>query len=444
MVIDLLIKNARIFIGDPGDVYEGCLGIENGKIVAITKDSSMIRSSDVFDAKGLLVIPGLIDVDTHFRVPGMTHKEDFFTGTSAAAAGGITTVLDMPNTNPPTTTRERLREKKKLVEKNAVVDYGFHFAAAVDNQSEIETVNDIASVKFFMAGHETTPTTVDDEGILFEEFSILKKRGMIATVHAENQRLIKYLKEKYKYSEDFEAYNESRNNLVVHLATAEVIELARYIGNRVHICHSSTKEELEMINAAKKSGIDITCEVVPYHLFLTKDDATKLGPYGKVSPALKSGDDQKALWDGIENGVVDCIASEHTPHTKEEKEKGVWEAPAGMPGNETMLPLLISSGLSLNKIVKLTSENPARIFGIKDKGKIALGYDADLVILDPKEEWVVKGDELKTKCGWSAFEGMKLKGKPQFTMVRGRLVYENGEIDETESRCYGRYIEFNY
>lgn len=443
MVIDLLIKNARIYIGDLGDVYEGCLGIENGKIVAITKDNSMIRSSDVFDAKGLLVIPGLIDVDTHFRVPGMTHKEDFYTGTSAAAAGGITTVLDMPNTNPPTTTRKRLREKRKLVEKNAVVDYGFHFAASVNNQSEIETVNDVASVKFFMAGHETTPTTVDDEGILFEEFSILKKRDMIATVHAENQRLIKYLKEKYKHSEDFEAYNESRNNLVVNLATAEVIELARYIGTRVHICHSSTKEELEMIHAAKKSGIDITCEVVPYHLFLTKDDATKLGPYGKVSPALKSRDDQKALWDGIENGVVDCIASEHTPHTKEEKGKGVWEAPAGMPGNETMLPLLISSGLSLNKIVKLTSENPARIFGIKDKGKIALGYDADLVFLDPKEEWIVKGDELKTKCRWSAFEGRKLKGKPMYSIIRGILVYEKGEVYKKENKCIGRHIEFN-
>lgn len=443
MVIDLLIKNARIYIGDLGDVYEGCLGIESGKIVAITKDSSMLHSSDVFDAKGLLVIPGLIDVDTHFRVPGMEHKEDFYTGTSAAAAGGITTVLDMPNTNPPTTTKKRLEEKKTLVEKNAVVDYGFHFAASVDNQNEIETVNDVASVKFFMAGHETTPTTVDDEGILFEEFSILKKRGMIASVHAENQRLIKYLKEKYKNREDFEAFNESRNNLVVHLATAEVIELARYIGNRVHICHSSTKEELELIGTAKKSGVNITCEVVPYHLFLTKDDATKLGAHGKVSPALKSKDDQKALWDGIENGVVDCIASEHTPHTKEEKEKGVWEAPAGMPGNETMLPLLISSGLSLNKIVKLTSENPAKIFGIKDKGRIALGYDADLVFLDPKEEWVVKGDELKTKCRWSAFEGKKLKGKSQFTMIRGRLVYEKGDIYETKGKCNGIYIKYN-
>lgn len=230
----------------------------------------------------------------------------------------------------------------------------------------------------------------------------------------------------------------------MHLATAEVIELARYIGNRVHICHSSTKEELELIETAKKSGINITCEVVPYHLFLTKDDATKLGAYGKVSPALKSKDDQKALWDGIENGVVDCIASEHTPHTKEEKEKGVWDAPAGMPGNETMLSLLISSGLSLKKIVKLTSENPAEIFGIKDKGKIALGYDADLVFLNPKEEWVVRGDNLKTKCGWTAFEGRKLIGKSQLTLIRGKLVYEKGDIYEKEGNCDGRYIKFKW
>jgi len=442
MVIDLLIKNAKIFIGD---LYEGCLGVENGKIVAITKDDSIIHSSDIIDAKGLLVIPGLIDIDSHFRVPGMEHKEDFYTGTSAAAAGGITTVLDMPNTNPPTTTKKRLEEKMKLVERNAVVDYGFHFAASVDNQSEIETVNDVASVKFFMAGHETTPTTVDDEGILFEEFSILKKRGMIATVHAENQRLIKYLKEKYKNKEDFEAYNESRNNLVVNLATAEVIELARFIGARVHICHVSTKEELEMIRFAKKKGIKITCEAVPYHLFLTKDDAKRLGAYGKVSPALKSKEDQLALWNAIENGLIDCIASEHTPHTKEEKEKGVWDAPAGMPGNETMLPLLMSSDLSLKKIVKLTSENPAEIFGIKGKGKIAIGYDADLVFLDPKEEWVVKGENLKTKCSWTAFEGRRLKSKPQVTIVRGRIVYEKDEIYEKENKCNGRIVKLkNY
>lgn len=440
MVIDLLIKNAKIFIGDLGEIYEGCLGIENGKIVAITKDSSVIHSSEVIDAKGLVVIPGLVDVDTHFRVPGMSHKEDFYTGTSAAAAGGITTVLDMPNTNPPTNTKKRLEEKIKLVKDNAVVDYGIHFGASIDNQNEIEKIENVVSVKFFMAGHETTPTTVDDEGILFEEFSILKKRGMIATVHAENQRLTKYLKEKNKEREDFEAYNETRNNLVVNLATAEVIELARYIGNSVHICHVSSKEELELIKSAKKNGVDITCAAVPYHLFLTKDDMKELGARGKVSPALKSKEDQKALWSAIENGLVDCIASEHTPHTKEEKEEGVWGAPAGMPGNETMLPLLISSVLSLNKIVKLTSENPAKRFRIKNKGKIALGYDADLVFLDPKEEWIVKGDELKTKCGWSAFEGRKLKGKPQCTLVRGKIVYEKGEIYEIKNKCNGKYI----
>ena len=424
-MIDLTIKNGKIFVGE---LFHGGIGIDQGKIVAICKDSALPPSDKQIDAKGMVVIPGAVDVDCHLREPGATHKEDFLTGTSAAAAGGVTTVLDMPNNIPPITTVERLKEKEEMVKNKAVVDYGFHFGGAVDNLQEIEKVDDIVSIKIFMAGHKAAPTFVANEGVIYEIFSLLAKKGIPCAVHAEHQTLIDHLQEKYRERNDFEAYSLSRNNLCADLAVSEVIEIAKFCGTKVHICHVSTPEELRIIKAAKDLGLPVSCEAVPYHLFLTIDDLKRLKGFGKVSPPLRSKSDQEFLWKAIEYGWVDCIASEHTPHTREEKEHGVWKAPPGMPSFETMLSLLLYKGLSLADIVKLTSENPARIFGIQNKGRIALGYDADLVVLDSKKKWVVKSDELKTKCGWSAFESWTLKGKPEITMIRGNVVYENGEI----------------
>ena len=430
-MIDLTIKNGKIFVGE---LFEGGIGIDEGKIVAICKDSVLPPSDKTIDAKGMIVIPGAIDVDCHLREPGATHKEDFFTGTSAAAAGGVTTVLDMPNNVPPITTAERLKEKEDMVRNKAVVDYGFHFGGAVDNSDEVEKVDDIVSVKIFMAGHKAAPTFVANEGIIYELFLLLAKKGIPCAVHAEHQNLIDHLQEKYKERSDYEAYNLSRNNLCAALAVSEVIEIAKFCGTRIHICHVSAPEELRLIKAAKDLGFPISCEAVPYHLFLTVDDLKRLKGFGKVSPPLRSKSDREFLWKALESGWVDCIASEHTPHTKEEKELGVWEAPPGMPSLETMLPLLFYKGLPLADIVRMTSENPARIFKVKNKGKIALGYDADLVILNPKREWIVKSDELKTKCGWSAFESWTLKGKPEITILRGNSIYKNGEITDKVGR----------
>ena len=427
MTFDLIIKNGRIIIGD--EIIYGGIGVIDGKIAAIINGNlEFAKATETIDANNNYVLPGLIDVNIHMRVPGLDHKEDFTTGTSAAAAGGVTTVLDMPNTKPPTTTIQRLEEKKALVKGKSVIDYAFHFQGAKDNTDELKKLEDVPSVKFFMAGHETTPTTVNDVGILYEAFDILAKRKIPATVHAENQAIINVLMKKYQNRTDFKAYSDARDDTVCEMAVNEIITIARATGCKTHICHISTQKEIQAIKRAKSDGVDITCEAVPYHLFLTYDDCKRLGSFAKVSPALKSLKDQETLWDAIADGTVDCITSEHTPHTLEEKTDSVWNAPAGTPGIQEMLPLLVNKGMSLTSIARLCAEAPARIFQINGKGKIQLGYDADIVILDPDKEWVVNKGDLFSKCQWSSYEGWHLKGRPLMTLVRGKIVYKDGKV----------------
>ena len=426
MTFDIIIQNGNLVIGN--EIVRGSVGIKDGKISALILDSTSCSAQCFIDARDKIVLPGLIDANIHMRVPGMAHKEDFTTGSSAASAGGVTCILDMPNTNPPTTTLERLQEKKELSAGRFAVDYAFHFGGAVDNLDQLEKLEHVPAVKFFMAGHETTPTTVSDIGILLNAFRILSEKDIPAAVHAEHQMLIRASADRFKHRTDFKAYSELRNDTVCEAAVNELISISGETGCRVYICHVSSKKEITAIRRAKADGIRIMCEAVPYHLFLSNLDCERLGAFSKVSPALKSPEDQEALWEAVLDGTVDCIASEHTPHTIGEKQKSVWDAPAGCPGVQEMLPLLLTKGLSPVLIARLCAENPAKIFGMKAKGKIQIGYDADLVIVDMKKKWTVNRKDLLSKCGWSNYEGMKLKGIPVMTLVRGRIVYENGKI----------------
>jgi len=428
MKFDLLIKNGKIVFNN--EIIIGTIAITKGIISALLKDDYGIKARQIIDAKGNYVLPGLIDINIHMRVPGLEHKEDFTTGTSAAAAGGVTTILDMPNTNPPTTTLDLLSKKKELVKGKSVVDYAFHFNGSINNIEQLKFLEKVPSVKFFTAGHETTPTTVTDIGILMKAFEILSNKGIKVMIHAENQNLINARMEKYKHRNDFKAYSEVRNDTVCETAVSEMICLAKETDCHIHICHVSTAKEIAVIKRAKAEGVNITCEAVPYHLFLTFNDCEKLGSYSKVSPALKSPEDQDALWKAISDGTIDCITSEHTPHTIEEKNNMVWKAPAGCPGVQEMLPLLVNKGMSLISIAQLCAENPAKIFGLNSKGKIQIGYHADLVIINPKSEWIVKKEDLLSKCGWSNYEGWKLKGRPITTILRGEIIYEDGQVNK--------------
>ena len=383
----LLIKNGKVYQNNI--LIKKNIFIKDNKITKITNQE--LKADDIVDAKNKIIIPGLIDGHVHFRDPGQTHKEDFLTGSMAAAAGGITTVQDMPNTDPPTTNLQRLDEKRKRAKKS-MVNYGFHFGSTLDNISEIKNVKNIASVKIYM-DYTTGDLKIDDLNILKKIFS----SGKMISIHAENENIV------------------------------NAVNLAKETKTDFYLCHVSSKEEL---NYAKREN-NVYIEVCPHHLFLTSKDLNKMGAFGEMKPGLKTIEDGKALWRGIYNGIVDTIATDHAPHTKEEKYEPNY--PYGVPGCETMLPLLLhalnNKKIELKKIIQLCCENPAKIFKIKGKGHIKEGFDADLTIIDLNLEKEVKNNELFTKCKWSPFDGWKLKGWPVTTIVNGNIIFNNGKIN---------------
>ena len=430
---ELVIKNSKLVL--PDQIFEGGLAIEDGKITEIKKDTHLPYADHVINAMGNYIIPGLIDAHVHFREPGASSKEDWLTGSSAAASGGITTVLDMPNTQPSTTTIAHLNEKREIAASKSIVDYGFHFGASADNFGELGKLEEnIASVKFYMCS-TVGSLVIDNDAIMFEEFRAISEKGIIATVHAENGEMVNYWTAKVKESgrSDALAHADARPNICAGDATNQAVFLARIAGNSLHICHLNTQEEVDILRAAKGTQ-RISAEVTPHHLFLTRDDLKHLKNYGKVNPPLRSERDQKALWSGIHDGIIDIISTDHAPHLQESKEKDVWCASSGVPGVETMLPLLLNEinrgNLTFFRLIKLTAQNPATIFGIHNKGRIEVGFDADLVIVDMNKTEKVRNDKQFTKCGWSPFDGRKLKGWPLQTFVRGNRVFDNGNIAE--------------
>ena len=395
--MSLLLKNCRIVAKDK--VYSKNILIKKGKIAKISNKE--IFAESVIDVKNNFVLPGLIDVHVHMREPGLTHKEDFLTGSMAAAKGGVTTILDMPNTIPPTTTLEALEEKRKLASKS-IVNYGFNFGATLDNLADIKKAKNIAAVKLYM--NETTGSMKMED---YEAISEIFKNSKMTIIHAED----------------------------IGIRTAIEIFIKNKIKNKLHIAHVSSAKELEY---AKNNKIkdQITIEVTPHHLFMTERDIQSLGAFAEMKPRLKTEQDQKALWQGIQNGDIEIISTDHAPHLREEKEQANY--PFGVPGLDTMLPLLLDAFnknlITLQKIVQLCCENPAKIFKIKNKGFLKEGYDADLVIVDLDKRQAVRNEDLLTKCRWSPFEGKILKGWPVMTIVNGNVVYDKGEINDIKAK----------
>ncbi|MEK6943456.1 MAG: amidohydrolase family protein [Nanoarchaeota archaeon] len=395
--MSLLIKNCRIIVKDK--MYAKNILIKNGKISKIT--SKEPKANSILDAKNNFAMPGLIDAHVHFREPGLTHKEDFLTGSMAAAKGGITTIIDMPNTIPNTITVEALEEKRMLAKKS-IVNYGFHFGATTDNLDEIRRAKNIAAVKIYM-DHTTGDMQMDDEESIKDILNLSK----MTIVHAEGEHVKKVVDIMIKYK----------------------------IKNKLHVAHTSSEEEL---NYAKHNQIknQISVEVVPQHLFMNKSSLQELGSFAEMKPRLKTENDQKALWDGIANGTVDTIATDHAPHLKEEKEKANY--PFGIPGEETLLPLMLDASnrnlITLPKIIELCCENPAKIFKIKNKGFLKEGYDADIVIVDLGKRQMVREEDLLTKCKWSPFSGKILKGWPVTTIVNGNIAYDDGKIFDIKAK----------
>ena len=396
-----LIKNCRILVKEK--VYSKNILIKNGKISKITNKEP--KADKIIDAKSNFVLPGLIDCHVHFREPGLTHKEDFLTGSMAAAKGGVTTILDMPNTIPPTTTIDALEQKRRLAAKS-IVNYGLIFGATLDNISDIKKAKNIAAVKLYM-DYTTGDLKVDDS----EAISDIFKASKLTIIHAEDENI--------KNAADIFIKNKTKN--------------------RIHFAHVSSQKGLTY--AKSKAQKQVTVEVSPHHLFMNENDLQSLGAFAEMKPRLKTEQDQKALWLGIKNGTVDIIASDHAPHLKEEKEQANY--PFGVPGVETTLPLLLdafnNNKITLHEIIKLCCENPAKIFGIKNKGFLKEGYDADLVIVDLEKRQAVRNEDLLTKCKWSPYEGKILKGWAVTTIVNGNVVYDDGEIFDVK----GKEISYN-
>ena len=430
---DLIIKNARIFLNDAIQPAE--IAIDSGKITKLGKIIGTEAFNQVIDAKGALVLPGAIDVHVHFRDPGMTKKENWYTGSCSAAAGGVTTVIDHPNTIPPTIDAESFKKKQKEAKKS-IIDYGIN-AGVTSNLEYLKELWELGAIAFgeiFLA--ESTASLNVNYRILKEALEVIGRLDAVACIHAEDEETRKKFVHMLKGNLAPESYSKSRPPLSEKIAVEKAIKLAGE--TKLHFCHISAHESLEAIRKAKTENKNITCEVAPHHLFLSTKDWKRLGTLGKMNPPLRDFYSKQCLWKGLDDGVIDVIASDHAPHLEPEKMTDIWTAPAGVPGVETLMPLMLMAVkrnlITLKRVIEVTSQNPARIFGIR-KGALAAGYDADLIIVGEARE--IRKEKLHSKAGWTPYTGMK-GIFPKMTISRGEVIVEDGDIIAKKGR--GRFI----
>lgn len=401
------------------------IGVSQGKIARIGKHIGEAERTFVF--KKEIMLPGVIDIHAHFREPGAAYKEDWESGSKAAAHGGVTLVFEMPNTMPPATTLQRVEEKSRIAGSKCVIDYRVCGGVRKGNIHELAGMAGSVGAfgEIFMC--ESFGEMQIGKAELLEAYKEIAKTGKVAITHAEDADINEYFKEKLKKKDDPSIHSEARPPLSEAVAVATALYLAKSTGVKLHLTHLSTRESMLLVRSMKRR-MDVTCDVTPHHLFLTEENVKELGNFGKMNPPLRSREDQDALWHGIAAGVVDIVASDHAPHTKEEKKKPYWEAPAGVPGIETMLPLMLTAvrrkWIDLYKLTKLLSINPAKRMGLyPQKGVLREGSDADIVVVDLNRKHEISGRSLYTKCKWTPFEGFQTVGAPVMTVSRGRIVY---------------------
>lgn len=431
----LLITNARIAQVN-GDTIEGDILCEHDRITRIDKQIDFQADHHV-DAKGLLALPGAIDPQVHFREPGNEHKEDLGTGSRAAVRGGVTSFLEMPNTAPATVDQAALDDKLKRAAEKCVANYGFFIGATPDNLEALNTVNPVCGIKIFM-GSSTGSLLVNKREDLENIFA---HGDRLIAVHAEDEKRILERTKKFAGETDPATHSKIRDNECARLATELALELSVKYERRLHILHLSTKEEVAMLRANKPQWV--TAETLPNYLFLTVDDYKEKGAFVQMNPPIRSRDDQDALWQGLHDGILDFIATDHAPHTLEEKQQPYPKSPSGMPGVETSLPLMLTAmkagRCTLAEIQKWMCYGPAEAYNIANKGKLLEGWDADLSLVDLDSEKAVIKEELQTKTGWSPYEGRNLTGWPQFTIVNGQIAFQDGKIQEN---VRGRPLQF--
>lgn len=424
--IDLLLRGGRI--ATPGGVVEADIAIAGGRIQAIGRIGEVAAREEIRIA-GLTVLPGAIDPQVHFREPGLTHKEDLATGTAGAIKGGVTTIFEMPNTSPPTTTADALADKLTRARGRAWCDHAFFVGASEENAAdlaELERLPGCAGVKLFMGSSTGTLLVGDDEGVE----AVLRSGRRRVAVHAEDETRLRERLPLVQGSGDPSLHPLWRDEETALRATLRLLTLARDCGRPVHVLHVTTAEEMDLLARHKDIA---TVEVTPQHLTLAAPDCYRLlGTLAQMNPPIREPRHRDALWRGVREGIVDCLGSDHAPHAREEKARPYPTSPSGMPGVETMLPLMLdhvaAGRLSLERLVDLTAAGPARIYGLAAKGRIAVGYDGDLTLIDMARRRVISAQTLASRCGWTPFEGREVTGSPVMTVLRGRIVMREGEL----------------
>ncbi len=432
----ILIKNAKIV--NEGTIFEGDLLIENDLIVEIAETISL-KSSDckIIDAQGNYLIPGVIDDQVHFREPGLTHKADIESESKAAIAGGITSFIEQPNTIPNAVTQELLEEKYQIAEQKSYANYSFMMGGTNDNLAEILKTNpkNVAGIKLFL-GSSTGNMLVDDEEVLEKIFSCT---SMLIAVHCEDETTIKNNLEKYKaeFGDNIPvtAHHLIRSEEACYISSSKAVALAKKTGARLHVFHLSTAKEMDLFtNKIPLEEKKITAEVCIHHLWFSNEDYEKKGNLIKWNPAVKTPADRDALWEALLDDRIDVIATDHAPHTLEEKQQPYINAPSGGPLVQHAVVAMFEKHhqgkISVEKIVEKMCHNPAKIFQIEKRGFIKVGYFADLVIINPGMPWSVSKDNILYKCGWSPFDNFTFKSRITHTFVNGQMVYNNFKIKD--------------
>jgi dihydroorotase len=417
---DVVVKNGRVYT--PNGLKDFDIWIKNGKIIAL---GGPHKADQKIDAHGKLILPGVVDAHVHFRDPGPVYKEDWESGSTSAAAGGVTTVIDQPNTNPSTKDARSFDLKLDRAKNHSVIDFCINGGPGRIEEQVALGVTAIGEIFTY----EYTDTK------LIKLLNEVEKAGALPTIHAEDGQTIRENTNRLLNDHSPVAYSSARPKLAEAAAVEKVLSWI----SRAHICHVSTIQGMDLANVARKAGKKVSCEVCPHHLLLNCRDYKKQGTFLKINPPLRDPSDNQALWAGLRDGFIDIVASDHAPHLPEEKKMEIWEAPAGVPGVETMLPLMLmavrSNLISLERLVEAMAERPAQIFGLKSKGQIAPGKDADLVLVDPKAVTRINADRLHSRAEWTPYEGREAIF-PQATIVRGTVVFE----DDLQVRPgYGRF-----
>ncbi len=436
---DLILTGGTI--ATPNGLERGDIGIAGGRIRAIGSLGAAAAAARM-DCAGLTILPGVIDTQVHFREPGLDHKEDLATGSAGAAMGGVTAVFEMPNTNPNTLDAAALNDKLKRAKGRAWVDHAFFIGATDENAAELaalELLPGCAGVKVFMGSSTGSLLVADDDHLE----AVLRHGRRRVAIHAEDEPRLRERLALVKNGADPSMHPVWRDEETAIKATTRLLRLARRAGRRVHVLHVSTAQEMDILAEHKDIA---TVEILVNHLTLAAPDCyERLGTLAQMNPPVRDARHRDGLWAALRSGVIDCIGTDHAPHTLEEKARPYPQSPSGMPGVQTLVPVMLdhvnAGRLTLQRFIDLTSAGPARIYNIAGKGRIALGYDADFTLVDLKAKRTITNAAMKTKCGWTPFDGMQVTGWPMATIIRGNIVMREDELIGTPLGAPVRFQE---